>query len=135
MRLALWPESSIEEDRQELTLILSGKPSGTMPLVILVAEAGEGVIVGFLEVGLRSHADGCDTRVPVGFIEGWFVLQSHRKKGIGSQLMATAEDWARSHGCIEVASDTWFDNDVSQRAHEALGFEVVDRCVHYRKLL
>jgi aminoglycoside 6'-N-acetyltransferase I len=135
MRLALWPESSIEEDRQELTLILSGKPSGTMPLVILVAEAGEGVIVGFLEVGLRSHADGCDTRVPVGFIEGWFVLPSHRKKGIGAQLMAAAEDWARSLGCVEVASDTWFDNDVSQRAHEALGFEVVDRCVHYRKPL
>jgi aminoglycoside 6'-N-acetyltransferase I len=120
MRLALWPESSIEEDRQELTLILSGKPSGTMPLVILVAEAGEGVIVGFLEVGLRSHADGCDPRAPVGFIEGWFVSQSHRKKGIGAQLMAAAEDWARSHGCVEVASDSWFDNDVSQRAHESL---------------
>jgi hypothetical protein len=25
------------------------------------------------------------------------------------------------------------DNEASQRAHSALGFEVVDRCVHFRK--
>jgi aminoglycoside 6'-N-acetyltransferase I len=106
-----------------------------MPLAILVAEAGDGMLVGFLEVGLRSHADGCDTRLRVGFVEGWFVEESHRMKGVGAQLMSAAEDWARSQGCAEMASDTWFDSGVSQRAHEALGFEVVDRCVHYRKSL
>jgi aminoglycoside 6'-N-acetyltransferase I len=34
-----------------------------------------------------------------------------------------------------MASDTWIDNEGSQRAHEALGYEVVDHCVHYRKRL
>ena len=34
-----------------------------------------------------------------------------------------------------MASDTWIDNTLSQRAHEALGYTVVDRCVHYRKSL
>ena len=29
-------------------------------------------------------------------------------------------------GCVEVASDTWIDNEVSQRVHEALGYEVVE---------
>ena len=53
----------------------------------------------------------------------------HRALGIG------AEDWARSQGCMKIASDTWIDNEPSQRAHEALSFEVVDRCVHYRKAL
>lgn len=33
------------------------------------------------------------------------------------------------------ASDTWIDNELSQICHEALGFEVVDRCVHYCKTL
>jgi aminoglycoside 6'-N-acetyltransferase I len=47
--------------------------------------------------------------------------------------MHAAEDWARSQGCYEVASDTWIDHESSQRAHEALGFEVVDRCVPFRK--
>jgi aminoglycoside 6'-N-acetyltransferase I len=135
MRLALWPDLSVDEDRQELDSALSGKPMGTMPLTILVAETGDGDLVGFVEVGLRSHADGCDTSVPVGFVEGWFVSELHRRKRVGAKLLAAAEDWARGHGCIEMASDTWLDNDKSQRVHEALGFEVVDRCVHYRKAL
>jgi aminoglycoside 6'-N-acetyltransferase I len=135
MRLALWPDLSVDEDRQELDAALSGKPMGTMPLTILVAETGDGDLVGFVEVGLRSHADGCDTSVPVGFVEGWFVSELHRRKGVGAKLLAAAEDWARGHGCIEMASDTWLDNDESQRVHEALGFEAVDRCVHYRKAL
>jgi aminoglycoside 6'-N-acetyltransferase I len=135
MRLALWPELSVDEDRPELDAALSGKPMGTMPLTILIAETGDGNLVGFVEVGLRSHADGCDTSVPVGFVEGWFVSELHRRKGVGAKLLAAAENWARGHGCIEMASDTWLDNDKSQRVHEALGFEVVDRCVHYRKAL
>src|ERR1700722_401586 len=90
---------------------------------------------GFIEVGLRSHADGCDTRHPVGFIEGWYVEAAHRGSGVGSALMRTAEGWARSQGCRELASDTWIDHEDSLRAHEALGFEVVDRCVHFKKSL
>ena len=34
-----------------------------------------------------------------------------------------------------MASDTWVENEGSQLAHEALGYEVVDRCVHFRKSL
>jgi hypothetical protein len=33
-----------------------------------------------------------------------------------------------------MASDALIDNE-AHRAHEALGFEVVDRCVHFRKEL
>src|SRR5204863_3252567 len=55
----------------------------------------------FLEVDLRSHADGCNPSRPVGYIEGWYVAQSYRTRGIGRKLLAAAEDWARSQGCIE----------------------------------
>ena len=138
-REALWPNSSAEEHARELTLILGGKAVTTLPLIILVAELGseasDGILAGFLEVDLRSHADGCDPSRPVGYIEGWYVAENYRHEGIGKKLMAAAEDWARRQGCVEVASDTWIDNEVSQRVHEALGYEVVDRCVHYRKTL
>jgi aminoglycoside 6'-N-acetyltransferase I len=134
-REALWPKSSAEEHDRELTLILEGKAVTTLPLIILVAEASDGMLAGFLEVDLRSHADGCDPTRPVGYIEGWYVAESHRHRGVGRKLLAAAEDWARSQGCVEVGSDTWIDNEVSQRVHEALGYEVVDRCVHYRKKL
>jgi aminoglycoside 6'-N-acetyltransferase I len=135
MRKALWPDSSAEEHDLEVIAILEGRAALTMPLIILVAETSERQVIGFLEADLRSHADGCNPARPVGYIEGWYVLESHRHQGVGKRLVVAAEDWARGHGCLEIASDTWIDNEVSQRAHQALGYEVVDRCVHYRKKL
>ena len=134
---ALWPEASIEEHSQELRLILEGNAARvlTMPLAVFVAEGGDGSLIGFVEVDLRSHADGCDPSQPVGYIEGWYVVANHRQRGIGRKLLAEAEDWARNHQCVEMGSDALIDNVVSQRAHETLGYEVVDRCVHYRKKL
>jgi aminoglycoside 6'-N-acetyltransferase I len=134
LRHALWPESSVDEHAGELSRILSGENPGTLPSVILVADDAREV-VGFVETGLRSHADGCDPARPVGYLEGWYVIPSQRRQKVGARLVEAAERWARDRGCREMASDTWLDNESSQRAHEALGFEVVDRCVHYRKLL
>jgi aminoglycoside 6'-N-acetyltransferase I len=135
LREALWPESSAEDHGKELASLLAAKQNGTLPLAIFVAETGEGVLAGFLEVGLRSHADGCDPKQAVGFVEGWFVAEGHRGKGVGRQLLSAAEEWARGNGCVEMASDTQIDNALSQQVHDALGFEIVDRCVHYRRAL
>jgi len=135
MRVALWPQSSVEEHDLEVSALLEGKAALTMPLVILIAENAEHQLIGFLEVDLRSHADGCNPAHPVGYIEGWYVKDGYRHQGVGRKLVAAAEGWARNQGCLEIASDTWIDNEVSQRAHKALGYEVVDRCVHYRKTL
>jgi aminoglycoside 6'-N-acetyltransferase I len=134
---ALWPSSSAAEHAQELRLILEGNATlvVTMPIEIFVADTSGGTLVGFVEVDLRSHADGCNSSQPVGYIEGWYVAEDHRHLGIGKKLLEEAEHWARGHGCAEIASDALIDNEVSQRAHEALGYEVVDRCVHYRKRL
>src|SRR5262252_5239534 len=134
---ALWPNSPARDHAQELRLILGHKTDLvlTMPLIIFVAETTDGTLVGFLEVDLRSHADGCNPSRPVGYIEGWYVAEDHRHCGVGRKLLAKAEDWARSHRCVEMASDATIDNVLSQRAHAALGYEVVDRCVHYRKRL
>jgi aminoglycoside 6'-N-acetyltransferase I len=71
----------------------------------------------------------------VGYLEGWYVSPDWRRRGVGGRLIAAAEAWARRQGCREMASDTWIDNVDGQSAHEALGYEVVDRCVNYRKLL
>jgi aminoglycoside 6'-N-acetyltransferase I len=134
-RSELWPDASVEQHSAELAALLNGEPSGTLSEAILVAESAAGRVVGFVEVGLRSHADGCDPHQPVAFIEGWYVAADVRRSGVGRALIAAAEAWGRAQGCTELASDTWIDHEVSQRAHEALGFRVVDRCVHYRKTL
>jgi aminoglycoside 6'-N-acetyltransferase I len=131
---ALWPDASIAEHSEHAAAIARGEPPSTLPLVVFVAIDG-GAIVGFIEVGLRSHADGCDPSQPVGFIEGWYVEQRVQGRAIGRALMVAAEAWSREQGARELGSDTWLDSEGSQRAHEALGFEVVDRCVHFRKSL
>lgn len=135
MRVALWPESSSEEQRAEVDAWLGHDAGSTLPLTILVAEDSSGAVTGFLEVGLRSHADGCDTAHPVGYVEGWFVCEAWRGHGLGRELMRAAEEWARAEGAVEMASDALIDNLGSQDAHRALGFEEVDRCVHLRKRL
>lgn len=132
---SLWADSTSAEHGRDLDEILASGRYGTLPLAIFVSEDENAVLIGFIEVGLRSHADGCDTRRPVGFIEGWFVVEPVRNQGVGKELMRAAEDWARAQGCEEMASDALIDNELSLRAHEAMGFEVVDRCVHFRKAL
>ena len=77
-------------------------------------------MVGFLQVDLRSHADGCNPSQSVGYVEGWYVAGDHRHSGVGRKLLAKAEDWARSYRCVEMASDAIVDNVLSQCAHEAL---------------
>jgi aminoglycoside 6'-N-acetyltransferase I len=135
LRFALWPEGPLDDHAAELDEIFAGAWSATYPYVVFVIEDGDGTLLGFCEVTLRSRADGCDPALPVGFLEGWYVIETHRRKGVGRALLAAAENWAREQGCLEMASDTWIDSSVSQRAHEGLGFEVVDRVVNYRKTL
>ncbi|HEY4380950.1 MAG TPA: GNAT family N-acetyltransferase [Acidobacteriaceae bacterium] len=135
MQLQLWPEASADGQRQVIDSYLRDEVAGAMPALLLVAEAHDGVPIGFLEASLRSHADGCDPVRPTGYVEGWFVDEGYRSQGVGAALVRAAEDWARSHGCQEMASDVLIDNERSQKAHHALGFAEVDRCVHYRKSL
>jgi aminoglycoside 6'-N-acetyltransferase I len=135
MAFALWPESSIEEHAQELKDRLADGTPGTLPLIYFVAEVQPNGLIGFLEAGLRSHADCCDPAHPVGFIEGWYVEPEFRRRGIGRSLVAAAENWARSQGCKEMASDTGIENEASQQSHEALGYQPVSRSVNFRKRL
>ena len=80
---------------------------------------------GFIELSLRKNAVSCTTS-PVGFIEGWFVRDEYRGKGVGKLLVQAGEEWAKHMGCTEMASDTttrYF--PLSPAAHKALGYEVV----------
>jgi len=135
MRHVLWPESSPSHHAAELTAVLNGTSQRVYPLRIFVAEKSDGTLIGFLEANLRSAADGCDEKLPVGYVEGWFVAEANRGKGVGAALLRAAEDWARAQGCHEMASDTDIENKLSQHVHEASGFTIAARAILYRKSL
>ena len=143
LRAALWPESSQAQHARELDAILGNRAPRVFPLVIFVAEQvmqevaqeNSAALIGFLEAGLRSCADGCDESRPVGYVEGWFVAERHRRHGVGAALLRAAEAWAREQGCREMASDASIDNELSQRVHELSGFTVTARSVLYRRAL
>jgi aminoglycoside 6'-N-acetyltransferase I len=130
----LWPDGPVEEHARELAAFFAGNAPGSLPLTYFVAEH-RGKPIAFIQVGLRSHAESCDPALPVGYVEGWFVQPEFRRQRIAARLLEEGERWARSQGCHEMASDSWLDNRVSEAAHLALGFEIVDRCIHYRKRL
>jgi aminoglycoside 6'-N-acetyltransferase I len=101
---------------------------------VFVAERDDGSIAGYVEVGARAYADGCDTS-PVGYIEAWYVDTDVRRSGVGRALLRAAEEWARGRGYREMASDAQLDNEISHTAHRRSGYDEVDRVVQYRKQL
>lgn len=129
----LWHDGVTEEFKREAACLIQTGIYGTLPGVIFLAINEDGGAAGFLQVGLRSHADGCDVSRPVGFIEGWFVRPESRGLGIGRALVSAAQQWSHKQGCMEMASDALLDSTESLRAHRAVGFEIVDLCAHFRK--
>jgi len=126
LRCALWPHGSAKEHKADILLDIRDPVRECF--LALDADA----IVGFLEASLRSIADGCYTS-PVGYIEGWFVLPSHREKGVGKKLVAAAEKWAKSKGCTEMASDAEIGNKRSIKIHKKLGYVENSRVVTFCK--
>ncbi len=127
MRRVLWDDCAVEEHEREMDEYLDEPANG-----VFLAERPEGGLCGFLEASIHPWAIGCEHR-PVGYIEGWYVDPDHRRQGIGRALVESAEAWARSRGCRQMASDTTIDNQPSQDAHRALGYEESYRLVYFRK--
>lgn len=71
----------------------------------------------------------------IGYVEGWYVNPDFQQKGIGLGLYIIAENWAIAPGCTEMASDTTQDYPNSRRAHEAAGFNVVRKSIHFQKTI
>ena len=124
MRLSLWPDST----KADAVAWMSRADAATF---VGASVNGSG-LAGFLEVGMRAYADGCDTS-PVAFLEGWYVDPEARRTGVGASLLAAAEGWVRERGLQELASDSELENARAYAAHLAVGFEEVERCIRYRK--
>lgn len=131
VRLAkmLWPENELFELKEEFEAYLEDKHA-----YILLAVDDEQT-VGFAQCQLRfDYVEGTETS-PVGYLEGIYVQESHRKKGCARQLVRACEKWAKEKGCSEFASDCTIDNNESLAMHLRLGFEEAGRIICFKKKL
>lgn len=128
MRKGIWPDAPDEYLNFDMGDILASEDDAVF---FALAEDRP---VGLIEVRIREYGEGCETS-PVGYLEGWFVQEEYRGKGVVGIMTQAAENWAREKGCTEMASDTWLDNEPSIRAHAKLGYYEVERLVHFVKQL
>jgi aminoglycoside 6'-N-acetyltransferase I len=133
MRARLWPAEDAAQLSREARSYVAGSKVATLDAA-WIAQDSAARLVGFIELSVRPHSDGCDS-MPVPHIEAWYVEPSLRGQGVGRALLSAAEEWSRSRGFTELASDSELSNTAGQRAHACCGFEEVDRLVKFRKKL
>jgi len=126
MRKGIWPDAPDEYLSFDLDDILASDNDAVF------FAFSDGSLAGMIEARIREYGEGCETS-PVGYIEGWFVREHFRGKGVAGALAQAAENWAREKGCTEMASDTWLDNSASIRVHEKLGYFEAERLIHFVK--
>ena len=126
LALKLWPD----HEREELKLDLAGTLKKADAAFFLAEDSS-----GFAQCQLRyDYVEGTENS-PVGYLEGIFVEESCRRKGLAKELLAACESWAKEQGCREFASDCALTNAQSLRFHLSLGFEEANRIICFTKKL
>jgi len=128
MRKGIWPEAPDEY----LNFDMDDNLVNDDYFVIFACDGDKPI--GLTEARIKDYGEGCETS-PVGYLEGWFVQEEYRGKGVVWVMTQAAENWVREKGCTEVASDTWLENEPSIRAHLKMGYDEVERLVHFVKQL
>ena len=125
----LWPHHTAAELAEEFSRTMAKKDAA-----FFLAFA-DGAAVGFAQCQLRrDYVEGTE-HSPVGYLEGIFVEESFRRRGLAGELLSACERWAARQGCREFASDCELENTQSQFFHNALGFREANRIVCFVKEL
>lgn len=129
LALQLWPDNVDGELLAEFQELIAKEDAA-----IFWAEE-EAVEIGFAQVGLRhDYVEGTSSN-PVGYLEGIFVVEEYRSRGVASKLLTACEQWARDKGCLEFASDCEIDNLQSLQFHMNQGFSEANRIICFTKNL
>ena len=125
----LWPDAAAAELEDSFSALLS-HGEGTVFLAF-----SQNQPVGFAQCQLRhDYVEGTDS-TPVGYLEGIYVDEVHRRQGFARLLLAACEVWAREQGCTEFASDCELHNTDSLHFHLHLGFAEANRMICFTKRL
>lgn len=129
LAIQMWKSHTVEELKAEFSDYID-KDSCAVFLAI-----SDGRSVGFSQCGLRhDYVEGTDTS-PVGYLEGIFVEEKYRKKGMAKEMLKACQRWAKEQGCTEFASDCELANEDSLKFHLRMGFEEANRIICFAKKL
>lgn len=127
--LRLWPEHSLQELEDEMVRNLEREDAA----YFLACE--DSAVIGFAQCQLRrDYVEGTESS-PVGYLEGIYVAEGHRRKGIARMLLSACEKWAADMGCGEFASDCELENTQSLLFHTRVGFQEANRIICFTKKL
>lgn len=129
LAIQMWESHTREELTEELLACMKKEDN------IVFLAIWDSKMIGFAQCGLRhDYVEGTGSS-PVGYLEGIFVMEEYRKRGIAKELLRNCQKWAREQGCAEFASDCEIGNEASLRFHLSMGFEEANRIVCFTKKL
>lgn len=87
--------------------------------IVWIAEL-DGQVVG---VGTGRLFSAINQNAPVAWLTALVVAERARGKGIGKQLVAVAEDWARRHGASRLALTSALHRHEAHDFYKRLGYD------------
>ncbi len=130
MAYALWPDTEYEELLDDFDYIIN---SDKAECFLYYENEASKEYLGFAQASIRSdYVEGSDSS-PVVYIEGIYVDDNHRRRGIAQILVDSVEKWGKDMGCSEIGSDCKLDNHISVDFHKGIGFEEANRLVCFIK--
>lgn len=95
---------------------------GSPDAVILVTQY-QGKIVGLSELHLCQDEETSTRRASrYCHLQSMFVLEPHRRSGVGRALLSASESWARSRSATEVRLDSWVFPEGPSEFYERCGY-------------
>jgi ribosomal protein S18 acetylase RimI-like enzyme len=95
---------------------------------VAVTDDAASRVAGFAAVRLyETPPDPAMVPLRRGHVETLVVGRTHRRKGVGSRLMAEVTAWARRQGAAELVLTVWAGNHEAEMFYERLGYGVLSR--------
>jgi len=120
-----YPSSADDEERRFRAL------AGDPDVALLVAEDGDGRVVGWIHTGVRRFL----TSDTFAQIDGLVVEASARRRGAGRALVRAAEEWARGRGFSVLRIHSNVQRTEARSFYETVGYEVIKSQWVFRKTL
>lgn len=121
----LWPDHDYDFLKDDFAKMLGQEDAA----LFLAME--EGTPAGFAHSQIRrDYVEGSETS-PVGYLEGIYVEEAFRGRGIARSLVRACEAWSKQFGCTEFGSDCELWNTDSLHFHLSVGFTEANRTISF----